>query len=116
MSPLQRSPREGVEDPAATAALEVYQGGAMAAVNPQALPLSAARASQAVGMEQFHEFGVAGILVQIVDQGEVHSRNLRARHGNPLEDTTARSDRQEAEHRIPLMSQCPLFGIKARAG
>ena len=24
---------------------------------------------------------------------------------SPLEDTTARSDRQEAEHRIPLMSQ-----------
>jgi hypothetical protein len=105
MGPLQEGPREGVEDPAATAALEVHQGRAMAAVDPQALPLSAARASQAVRMEQFDEFGVAGVLVQIVEQGEVHGQNLRATGDIPVEDTTARSDRQEAEHRIPLMSQ-----------
>ena len=104
MGPLQGGPREGVEDPAATAALEVHQGRAMAAVNPQVLPLSAARASQAVRMEQFDEFGVAGVLVEIVEQGEVHGQNLRATRGIPVEDTTARSDRQEAEHRIPLMS------------
>jgi hypothetical protein len=63
MGPLQGGPREGVEDPAATAALEVHEGRAMAAVNPQVLPLSAARASQAVRMEQFDEFGVAGVLI-----------------------------------------------------
>lgn len=34
MGPLQGGPREGVEDPAATAALEVHEGRAMAAVNP----------------------------------------------------------------------------------
>jgi hypothetical protein len=104
MGPLQGGPREGVEDPAATAALEVHEGRAMAAVNPQVLPLSAARASQAVRMEQFDEFGVAGVLVQIGEQGEVHGQNLRATRGIPVEDTTARSDRQETKHRIPLMS------------
>jgi hypothetical protein len=104
MGPLQGGPREGVEDPAATAALEVHEGRAMAAVNPEVWPLSAARASQAVRMEQFDELGVAGVLVEIVEQGEVHGQNLRATRGMPVEDITARSDRQEAEHRIPLMS------------
>lgn len=51
MGALQGGPREGVEDPAASAALEVHQGCAMAAVNPQVSPLSAAWASQAVRME-----------------------------------------------------------------
>ena len=82
----------------------------MAAVNPQVLPLSAARASQAVRMEQFDEFGVAGVLVEIVEQGEVHGQNLRATRGIPVEDTTARGDRQEAEHRIPLMSHESFLG------
>jgi len=58
MGPLQGGPREGVEDPAASAALEVHHGGAMTAVDPQALPLSAARAGQAVRVEQFDEFGL----------------------------------------------------------
>ena len=77
----------------------------MAAVDPRALPLFAARASQAVGVEQFDELGVAGVLVQIIDQGEVHGQDLHATGCLPVEDTTARSNRQEAEHRIPLMSQ-----------
>jgi hypothetical protein len=34
MGPLQGGTREGVEDPAAAAALEVHHGGAMAAVDP----------------------------------------------------------------------------------
>ena len=108
MGPLLGGRREGVEDPATIAALEVHQGGAMTAVNPQVLPLSAARASQAVRMEQVDEFGVAGGLVQIIDQGEVHGQDLHATGSIPIEETTARSDRQEAEHRIPLMSQWVL--------
>ena len=76
----------------------------MTAVDPQALSLPAARAGQAVGVEQCDEFAIAGVLVQIIDQGEVHGQDLRATGGIPLEDTTARSDRQEVEHRIPLMS------------
>jgi hypothetical protein len=55
----------------------------MAAVNPQVLPLCAARASQAVGMEQFDKFGIAGILVQIIDEGKVHGRGLRATKVSP---------------------------------
>src|SRR5436190_1907066 len=63
VGPLQGRPREGVEDPSATAALEVHHGGAMTAVNPQALTLPAARAGEAVGVEQFDELAVAGVLV-----------------------------------------------------
>ena len=105
MGPVQGGPREGVEDPAAPAALEVHHRGAMAAVDPQVLPLAAARAGQAVGVEQVDELGVASVLVQRVDQGEVHGQKLHATGGIPLDDTTARSDRQEVEHRFPLMSQ-----------
>ena len=85
----------------------------MAAVNPQVLPLSAARAGQAVGVEQFDELGVAGVLVQIVDQGEVHGQKLHATGDIPLDDTTARSDRQEVEHRFPLMSHS-VFRVSQR--
>jgi hypothetical protein len=88
MGPLQGGSREGVEDPAATAALEVDHGGAMTAVNSQALPLPATRARQAVGVEQFNEFGVAGALVQIIDQGEIHDRNLHAGWVIPLRTPT----------------------------
>jgi len=42
----------------------------MAAMGAQALPLSAARASGAIGMEQFDEPGVAGVLVQIRSSNE----------------------------------------------
>jgi hypothetical protein len=77
MGSLERGPCEGVEDPAATAALEVHEGGAMATMNPEVLTLSTARASQAVRMEQFDEFGVAGVLVQVVNQREVHTSASR---------------------------------------
>ena len=101
MSPLQSGRCEGVEDPAALAALEVHHGGAMTAVGPQTLPLPAARAGQAVGVEQFDEFAVAGVLVQISDQGEVHGQDLQATGGISLEDTTARSDRQGGSTGFP---------------
>ena len=84
MRPLQRGPGAGVEDPPAAAALEVHEGGAMATVDPEVLPLATTRARQAVGMEQFDEFGVAGALVQVVDQREVHDPNLRVKGGDPL--------------------------------
>jgi hypothetical protein len=84
MGPLQRGPGEGVEDPAAGAALEVHHGGAMTAVDPQASPLGAARAGQALGVEQFDEFAVAGVLVQIIDQGEVHGHDPMRPAVSPL--------------------------------
>jgi hypothetical protein len=84
MGPPQGGPREGVEDPAAGAALEVHHGDAMTAVDPQAVPLPAARAGQAMGVEQFDEFGVAGVLVQIIDQGEVHGQDLQRPVISPL--------------------------------
>jgi hypothetical protein len=83
MGPPEGGPGEGVEDPATTAALEVHHGGAMAAVDPQVLPLPAARAGQAIRMEQLDQFGVAGVLVQIIDQGEVHGHGLQATRGSP---------------------------------
>jgi hypothetical protein len=84
VSALERGPCEGVEDPAARVALEVHDRSAVATVNPEMLPLSTTRASQAVGMEQLDEFGVAGVLVQVVDEREVHDPNLRVTGGPPL--------------------------------
>jgi hypothetical protein len=84
MRPLERGPCEGVEDPAALAALEVHDRSAMATVNPEMVPLSTARASQAIRMEQFDEFGGAGVLVQVVDQREVPDPNLRVPGVSPL--------------------------------
>jgi len=81
--PLQRGPREGVEDPATSAALEVHHRRAMAAVDPQVSPLPAARARQAIRMEQLDQLRVAGVLVQIIDQGEVHGQGLQATSGSP---------------------------------
>ena len=83
MGPRQQGPREGAEDPAATAALVVHEGRAMAAVDPQALSLPATGACQAVGVEQGDESGVAGVLVQVGEQGEVHGQDLRAAHWIP---------------------------------
>jgi hypothetical protein len=84
MSPLQGSLCEGVEDPAALATLEVDDRSAMATVNPEMVPLSTAWASQTIRMEQFDEFGVAGVLVQVIGQREVHGPNLRVNGSSPL--------------------------------
>ena len=77
----------------------------MTAMNPQALPLPALGASQAIGVEEIDEFGVAGVLIEIGDQGEIHGRDLRETSRIPREEITIRTDRQEAEHRVGLMSQ-----------
>jgi hypothetical protein len=69
---LQGRRGEGVEDAAAVAALVVDHRVAMPAVDAQAVARAAARAGQAVGVEQGDESGVAGMLVHQVDQGEVH--------------------------------------------
>src|SRR5207248_7193928 len=79
VGPLEEGPGPGVEDPAAGGALVVQDRGTAAAVDPQPLALAAVGASQAVGVEQFDEFGVAGVLVHVIDQGEVH-RGASVRH------------------------------------
>jgi hypothetical protein len=84
MSSLERGPGEGVEDPAATTALEVDDRSVMATVNAEVLPLATARACQTIGMEQFDEFDVAGVLVQVIDQREVHDQNLCVQGGDPV--------------------------------
>jgi hypothetical protein len=35
-------------------------------------------------MEQFDEFAVAGDLVQVIDQREVHDQDLRVQGGDPV--------------------------------
>ena len=74
MGPLEDGPGPGVEDAAAGLALIVQHRGAVAAVDSQALPLATAGAGEAVGVEQVEELGVAGVLIEVVDQGEVHGR------------------------------------------
>src|SRR5512143_116878 len=105
MGPLQDGPGPGVEDTTAGAALVVQDRRAVTAMNPQALPLPALGASQAIGGEESDEFGVAGVLIEIGDQGEIHGRDLRETSRIPREEITIRTDRQEAEHRVGLMSQ-----------
>ena len=109
LRPLPDGPGPGVEDAAAGPALGVPDRRAVTAMNPQALPLSALGASPAVGVEECDEIGVAGVLIERVDQGEIDGRDLRAPSRVSLEDTTIRSDRQEAEHRVGLMSQLAFY-------
>jgi len=72
MRPLQGGSGPGVEDAAAVAALIVQHGVAVAVVDAEMLPLTAAGAGQPFGVEQLHEFAVAGTLVHVVVQGEIH--------------------------------------------
>ena len=73
MSPLEEGLGPGVEDPAATAALVVQDRRAMPAMDLQALPLTTLGASQAMRVEEFDEFGVTGVLIQIVNYRKVHA-------------------------------------------
>jgi hypothetical protein len=72
LHPVQDRAGEGVEDPAATAALVVEHRGAVAAVDTEAVAGAATGAGQTAGVEQVQELGVAGVLVEELDQGEVH--------------------------------------------
>jgi hypothetical protein len=78
MGLLKDRPGEGVEDALAGGAAVVQDRGAVAAVDLQAVVGPAARAGQAVGVEQFDEPLVAGVLVHQVGDREVHGR-LRSR-------------------------------------
>lgn len=85
--PLQGRAGPGIEDAATVAALVVEHRLAVAVVDPQALPLTAGRAGQAVGVEHRDEFAVAGVFVQVVDQGEIHDRALAVNSGIPSRRT-----------------------------
>ena len=87
VDPLQEGPGPGVEDTTTGAALVVQDRIAVAVMNPQALPLAASGTRQAVRVEEIDEFGVAGILVEIVVQREVHGRNSGRQIGFPSRTT-----------------------------
>jgi hypothetical protein len=72
LAPLEPGPGPGIEDAAAAPALIVQDRLAVTAMNPHALLLAAPGASETVRVEEFDEFGVAGVLIEIVDQGEIH--------------------------------------------
>jgi len=72
----------GVED-ATTGAAVVEHGGAVGAVDGQ--PAAAAgRAGQAVGVQGVHEEVVTGLLVQQVEEGEVHGGTSERTEGIQL--------------------------------
>jgi hypothetical protein len=73
MCPLEEGLGPRVENPAATAALVVQDRLAMPAMDLQALPLTTLGTSQAIRVEEFDEFGVTGVLIQIVDHRKVHA-------------------------------------------
>jgi hypothetical protein len=85
---------EGVEDPAAVATLVIEDRGAMAAMDAEAVAGPAAGAGQAGGVEPVQELGVAGVLVQELDQGEVHRCGPHIPEHQHRDDITTRSDRQ----------------------
>jgi hypothetical protein len=72
LSPLQDGSGPGIEDPAASPALVVQHRLAVTAMDSQGMRLSALGASQAIGVEQFDEPRVAGILIEDINQGEIH--------------------------------------------
>jgi hypothetical protein len=74
---------EGVEDPAARAAV-VQDRVTGLVVDPKPVATLAAGAGQAAGVEQIDECGVADVLIERVEQGEVHGRDLRASSCIPL--------------------------------
>jgi hypothetical protein len=76
---------EGVEDAAATAALVVQDGVAMAAMHAEAAAGAAARAGQPAGVEHGDELLVAGVRIHQVDEGEVHGGGSPDDRANPPE-------------------------------
>lgn len=72
LGPLQDGPGPGVEDTTTATALGIQDWSAVAAMNSQAVVLAAPGARRAVRVEQFDEFAGAGVLIERVDQGEIH--------------------------------------------
>jgi hypothetical protein len=72
LDPLQGGAGPGVEDAPTMPALVVEHGVAMAAMDTEPIAGAAARAGQAVGVEQGDELVVAGALIEQVDDGEIH--------------------------------------------
>jgi hypothetical protein len=84
LDPLKEGPGPGVEDASAGAALVVQDRLAVSATDAQVVPFSAARTSQALGVEPFDESGGASVLIEGVDQGKIPGRDL---HANKLSRT-----------------------------
>ena len=103
LRPLQGGAGPGVEDAAAGRAAVVEDRGAVAAVDPEAVARAAARAGQALGVEQVDELGVAGVLVHQVGDREVHERGLRGRP-RPPEPIIPTGASSRGHHRLGLMS------------
>jgi hypothetical protein len=111
MRPLEGGPAPGVEGAAAVAALVVQDRLAVAVVDARALSLTAGGAGQAVGVEQLDQLAVAGALVQVVNQGEIHDGALRASGCISLEANSFRVRRQDAGHGFRPMSQPRNHGL-----
>jgi hypothetical protein len=107
--PRPGGPGPGVEDAAALPALGVQDRLAVARVDVEALPLSAAGAGPPVGVEELDELTVTGVLVHVVDQGEIPGRGPRATRGISREPNDLGYGRQETRHRIGLMSHSVFF-------
>jgi hypothetical protein len=103
--PLHDGPGPGVEDAAAVAALVVQDRLAVPVMDPQVLPLAARGTGQAIGVEERDEFAVAGVLIQIGDQGEIHRVALRATGYISLDPNAIGCGRQDAGHLSGPMSQ-----------
>lgn len=86
--PLQEGAGPGVEDAAAVTALILQDRLPVAAVDPQAVRLTAPRTGQPLRVQEFDQFAVAGVLIHEVDQGEIHGGALRMTRGISREEST----------------------------
>jgi hypothetical protein len=103
----------GVEDTAAGGAAVVEDRGSVGSVDAEMVIGLAARAGQAIGMEQADELVVAGVLVHEVDQGEVHGGVSRVGMGFHRMIPQILEQPGEVAHRFRLMSQS-LFLVPER--
>jgi hypothetical protein len=103
--PLQDGPGPGVEDPAAVAAPVVQDRLPVTVMDPQVLPKTARGTGPPIGVEQLDELAVAGVLIQIGDQGEIHGGALRATGDISLDANAFGCGRQGNGHGSGPMSQ-----------
>jgi hypothetical protein len=96
LGPLEDGAGPGIEDAAAMAALIVEHRGAVAAMDAESIGRATTGAGQAVGVQHRDEFGVAGIVVHQVGEGEIHSDNSPVAESNHQDRTGIERDCQEA--------------------
>ena len=105
--PVECRAGEGVEDPATMAAAIVEDRGAVPPVDVEVVAVAATRAGEPFGVEPGEEDGIAGVVVQQVEDGEIHGNLRTVRVKAPLHFNHA-PRHYDRPHQLPGMSQSAL--------